>query len=248
MMLKATIAVAVLAGALGASPATAKTITSKDYGFSVKFPDDWTVEAREEAMLRVKGNAPAPNASVNCNVSAAKDAGSAQRSSKEVYDEMREPFGEKWWRDQVFSNSVDLKIESMGVKKHASGAPLQHVRANYLIKGAESIGRVRLEQILIAKPGMSYGIACGARTKDFDVFKTTLAEIMASFRFEEADMFTVSAGTGVSTGASAPTEPAAKEPATISGARMETSAIAAGLAAAGQAGVLGLDTKLRKGE
>lgn len=244
MDLRLTLAVAMTTVALGAGSAFAKTITSKDYGFSVQFPDDWTVAASEQELLRVKGNAPAPNASVNCNVSAARDAGSAQRSSKEVYDEMREPFSEKWWRDQVFSNSVDLKIEAMGVKKHASGAPLQHVRANYLIKGAESIGRVRLEQMLLAKPGMSYGIACGARTKDFDTFKTALAGIMNSFRFEEADMFTVSAEAGAAGGAKAAAEAAAKEPATISGARMETSPIAAGLAATGQAGIAGLDQAL----
>jgi hypothetical protein len=146
------------------------------YGFEISFPDGWLVIGENSGGGSAMGVRASPAAL--CAATATETPATQRQTQTQIDAEMRVPFGEAVWRDEVFAGTKGAKVVRSGVRDHPSGRPVQEaVVETPFEKGVDANYATA-----IATQGLIYSIVCVTAAVDFDMLKPVMTAIVDSFR------------------------------------------------------------------
>ncbi len=151
-----------------ASPSTSKTYTSKTYGYSFQYPDDWFVDVGDEASPRIAN--PKREAYITMIITPAPSSTGAAtpREILKLYIDNAKS------SDAVYYEEYHLKDEKVLHRDY----PAWELFYTHRGKGKHFVWETR--NLIAYSDGKIYDFACSAQERKYDQYSSTLDNIYNS--------------------------------------------------------------------
>lgn len=183
-MRKVAIAVScIVAMALCASGAAAKTFVDKYHGFVIDFSDTWLVQPQFGPVAVVARSTEPKFPGGHCSVVAMKEAGLLSMTQAEIDATTRLPDSADWWRKSTLKGRKNPRIETIGVERHRSGLIAYYAVVTSTIPSSRG-GEFDLKtwRVQMTVPGTVFEINCAVSEPDFEAMRLEFRRTIESFR------------------------------------------------------------------